>query len=65
MSEISKEVIQPREQEVVLKLVNMSPEEIAALPPNERAGVMQFVRPILLFGLGDRVTRVWLPSGRP
>ena len=65
MSEISKEVIQPREQEVVLKLVNMSPEEIAALPPNERAGVMQFVRPILLFGLGDRLTRVWLPSGHP
>jgi hypothetical protein len=65
MSEILKEVIQPREQEVVLKLVNMSPEEIATLPPNERAGVMQFVRPILLFGLGDRLTRVWLPSGHP
>lgn len=38
------------EQEVVLKLVNMSPEEIAALPPNERASVLQLVRTILLLG---------------
>ncbi|KAH9043689.1 hypothetical protein EDB85DRAFT_1911744 [Lactarius pseudohatsudake] len=29
------------QREVVLKLVNMSPEEIAILPPNERASVMQ------------------------
>jgi len=29
------------QREVVLKLVNMSPEEIATLPPNERATVMQ------------------------
>jgi len=29
------------QREVVLKLVNMSPEEIAMLPPNERASVIQ------------------------
>ena len=33
-----------REQEVVLKLVNMRPEEIAMLPPTERASVLQLVR---------------------
>lgn len=32
------------EQEVVLKLVNMRPEEIAMLPPTERASVLQLVR---------------------
>jgi len=32
------------EQEVVLKLVNMRPEEIAMLPPTERASVIQLVR---------------------
>jgi hypothetical protein len=33
-----------REQEVVLKLVNLRPEEIAMLPPTERASVIQLVR---------------------
>lgn len=47
------------EQEVVLKLVNMSPEEIAALPPNERASVLQLVRTILLLGLRDKLTSIF------
>jgi cleavage stimulation factor subunit 2 len=33
--------IPENQREVVLKLVNMSPEEIATLPPNERASVIQ------------------------
>ncbi|KAI9454884.1 hypothetical protein BJY52DRAFT_1282552 [Lactarius psammicola] len=33
--------IPENQREVVLKLVNMSPEEIATLPPNERASVLQ------------------------
>lgn len=38
------------QQEVVLKLVNMRPEEIAMLPPTERASVIQLVRLDLLYG---------------
>ena len=38
------------EQDVVLKLINMRPEEIAMLPPTERTSVMQLVRLNLLYG---------------
>jgi len=47
-----------REQEVVLKLVNLRPEEIAMLPPTERASVVQLVRIDLIIWEIDSLERV-------